>query len=90
MRFRFIEENSGKLPISRLCQIMNVSSRGYRAYRNCPITARGQRVYMVLLAHIKEQFNKNLCRYERPRMTQQLKELGFKVGHRHASTEHSP
>jgi transposase InsO family protein len=37
---------------------------------------------MVLLAHIREQFNRNLCSYGRSRMTEQLKELGLKVGHR--------
>jgi len=81
MRFRFVEENIAKLPISRLCQIMNVSTRGYRAYRSRPISQR-QRDDMVLLAHIREQFGKSLCSYGRPRMTEELKELGFKVGHR--------
>ncbi len=36
MRFRFIEENRLVLPIERLCQIMNVSSRSYRTYRSRP------------------------------------------------------
>jgi len=38
MRFKFIEEHRGTLPINRLCQIMNVSPRGYRAYRIRPIS----------------------------------------------------
>ena len=40
MRFKFIEENRLSLPTERLCQIMNVSSRGYRAYRTRPINQR--------------------------------------------------
>jgi hypothetical protein len=33
MRFRFIEENRASLPTERLCQIMNVSSRGYPSHQ---------------------------------------------------------
>jgi len=52
MRFRFIEENVGTLPTSRLCQIMEVSTRGYRAYKSRPISQH-QRNDMVLLARIR-------------------------------------
>jgi len=41
-----------------------------------------QRDDMVLLAHIREQFRLSLGSYGRPRMTEELKELGFAVGHR--------
>ena len=53
MRFRFVEENSGAVPTERLCRIMNVSSRGLRAFRSRPIS-QSQRKDMVLLAHIRE------------------------------------
>ena len=39
---------------------------------------------MVLLAHIKEQLRLSLGSYGRPRMTEELKELGVDVGHRRA------
>lgn len=81
MRFRFIEENRLALPTERLCQIMNVSSRGYRAYRSRPISQR-QREDMVLLAPIREQHRLSLNSYGRPRMTEELKEIGLEVGHR--------
>jgi putative transposase len=81
MRFGFIEENRAALPTERLCQIMNVSSRGYRAYRSRPISQR-QREDMVLLAHIREQHRLSLNSYGRPRMTEELKEIGLEVGHR--------
>jgi len=81
MRFRFVEENRAALPTERLCQIMNVSSRGYRAYRSRPISQR-QREDMVLLAHIREQHRLSLNSYGRPRMTEELKEIGLEVGHR--------
>lgn len=54
MRFRFVEENRGAVPTERLCRIMNVSSRGFRAFRSRPIS-QSQRKDMVLLAHIREQ-----------------------------------
>jgi putative transposase len=81
MRFRFIEENRAAIPTERLCQIMNVSSRGYRAYRSRPISQR-QREDMVLLAHIREQHHLSLNSYGRPRMTEELKEIGLEVSHR--------
>jgi len=37
---------------------------------------------MVVLAHIREQFALSLGSYGRPRMTEELKELGLEVGHR--------
>jgi putative transposase len=37
---------------------------------------------MVLLAHIREQHKLSLRSYGRPRMTEELQELGLKVGHR--------
>jgi putative transposase len=55
IRFKFIEEHQNKVPIQWLCQIMNVSARGYRAYRRLPIS-QNQRTDMVLLAHIRDQF----------------------------------
>ncbi|MCK5643470.1 MAG: IS3 family transposase [Gammaproteobacteria bacterium] len=81
MRFRFIEENRGAVPTERLCSIMNVTSRGFRAFQSRPIS-QSQRKDMVLLAHIREQHRLSLGSYGRPRMTEELKELGFDVGHR--------
>jgi len=81
MRFRFVEENRGTVPTERLCRIMYVSSRGFSAFRSRPIS-QNQRKDLVLLAHIREQHRLSLGRYGRPGMTEELKELGFDVGHR--------
>lgn len=81
MRFAFIAKNADMLPVERLCQIMDVSPRGYRAFRNRPLS-QSQRTDMVVLAHIREQFALSLGSYGRPRMTEELKELGLDVGHR--------
>jgi len=60
---------------------MEVSPRGYRAWRSRPASCR-QRTDLMLIAHIREQFRLSLGSYGRPRMTEELKELGFDVGHR--------
>ena len=60
MRFAFIAKNADRLPVERLYQIMDVSPRGYRAYRNRPLS---QRKDMVVLAPIREQFALSLGRH---------------------------
>lgn len=81
MRFRFVEEQREAFPIDRLCQVMNVSPRGLRAFRSRPASCR-QRMDMIVLAHIKEQSSLSLGSYGRPRMTEEMKEVGVDVGHR--------
>jgi putative transposase len=81
MRFAFVDEHRRRVPIERLCRIMNVTSRGYRAWVSRPMSQR-QRDDFTLLAHIREQNRLSLGSYGRPRMTAELKELGLNVGHR--------
>jgi putative transposase len=81
MRFAFVEEHSSRVPAERLCRLLDVTSRGFRAWRGRPVSRR-QRYDMVLLAHIREQHHLSLGSYGRPRMTQELKEVGLNVGHR--------
>ena len=54
---------------------------GLRAFRSRPASRR-QHLDMVVLAHIKEQSRLSLGSYGRPRMTEELKEVGVDVGHR--------
>lgn len=81
MRFKFIEEHRSDFPASRLCDVVGVSARGLRAFRSRPASRR-QRSDLVTLAHIKEQSRLSLGSYGRPRMTEELKEIGLDVGHR--------
>jgi transposase InsO family protein len=81
VRFGFVEEQRGAFPVDRLCRVMNVSPRGLRAFRSRPASRR-QQMDMVVLAHIKEQSRLSLGSYGRPRMTEELKEVGVNVGHR--------
>ena len=54
MRFAFVEEHSKLVPVERLCRMLKVTSRGFRAWRGRPICQR-QRYDMVLLANVWEQ-----------------------------------
>jgi putative transposase len=81
MRFAFIDAWRKTFPIHRMCKVLRITSRGYRAWRRRPMSQR-QRDDMVLLAHIREQHKLSLYSYGRPRMTEELQELGFNVGHR--------
>lgn len=81
MRFRFIEVHTDTFSAKRMCNVLDVSERGLRAYRSRPASQR-QRTDMVVLAHIKEQSRLSLGSYGRPRMTEELKELGLNIGHR--------
>ena len=65
MRFAFVEEHSKLVPVERLCRMLKVTSRGFRAWRGRPICQR-QRYDMVLLAHIREQHHLSLGSYGRP------------------------
>ena len=81
MRFKFTEEHRSTFPIGQMCYVMGVSSRGLRAFRSRPASRR-QRSDMVTLAHIKELSRLSLGSYGRPRMTEELKEIGLDVEHR--------
>jgi len=75
------EEHQSTFSIQRMCQVMQVSPRGLRAFRSRPASRR-QRSDLITLAHIKEQSRLSLGSYGRPRMTEELKEIGLNVGHR--------
>jgi putative transposase len=75
------EEHRSAFSIVRMCRVMDVSPRGLRAFRNRPASRR-QRSDLVTLAHIKEQSRLSLGSYGRPRMTEELKEIGLDIGHR--------
>ena len=81
MRFRFIEEHRYDFPTNRLYHVVDVSTRGLRAWCTRPASRR-QWSDLVTLAHIKKQSRLSLGSYGRPRMTEELKEIGLDIGHR--------
>ena len=94
MKFQYIAEYCGTLTRSHLCRMMGVSERGLYAWKH-PLPGNGlfanrergppshrQRRDMVLLAHLRDQHRLSLGSYGRPRMTEELNELGIRVGQR--------
>ena len=81
MKFAFLDDYRGVLSKARACRVMGVTDRGLRAWKHRPVSHR-QRRDMVLLAHIRDQHRSSLGSYGRPRMTEELNELGVRVGHR--------
>lgn len=80
MKFRFIKAEKAKDNIGRLCRLLKVSRAGFYAWFNRKPSQR-QHDDMVLLAHIRSQFEASLRSYGRPRMVEELRELGFTIGH---------
>ena len=68
-------------PISKMCQMMQVTTRGFRKWLTRPMSKR-QRGDMKVLAHIREHYGLSLGTYGRPRMTMELKEAGLDIGER--------
>lgn len=81
MKFAFLDDYRGGLSKAHACQVMGVTDRGLRAWKHRPISHR-QRRDLVLLAHIRDQHRLSQGSYGRPRMTEELNELGLRVGHR--------
>ena len=79
MRFRFVDEHAGSFPAIRLSNVVSVSTRGLRVFRSRP-ESRRQRSDLVTLAHIKEQSRLSLGSCCRPRMTEELNEIGLNIG----------
>lgn len=79
MRFAFIHGHRHEWSIERLCQVLRVSARGYRAWTSRPVCQR-QRTDLKVLAHIREHYALSSGSYGRPRMTMKLREAGLDVG----------
>jgi len=77
-RFSFIHAWRKTFAICRMCKVLQVTARGYRAWR-CRSISQRQRDDVVLLAHIREQHKLSLQSCGRPRMTEEPQGLGFEV-----------
>lgn len=81
MRFTFIRAHRDCWPTADLCLVLQVSTRGYRAWVSRPMCER-QRTDLKVLAHIREHYALSNRIYGRPRMTMELREAGLDVGER--------
>ncbi len=79
MKFRLIDAEKVKLPIDRMCSLLNVSVSGYYAWkRRGP--SRRQLDDMVFLAHIRAHFTATNGTYGSPRMHAELHDDGLTIG----------
>lgn len=81
MRFAFSREHRACWPIERLCRILKVFTRGYRAWVSKRV-CQNQRTDLKVLAHIREQYALSNQTYGGFRMTAELKEARLNVGER--------
>lgn len=81
MKFAFVHEHRDRWSVTGLCRVVQVSTRGYRAWAARPACQR-ERTDLKVLAHIREQYSLSKGTYGRPRMTMELKEVGLDVGER--------
>ena len=77
--FKLIDAGKAQLPVTRMCNLLGVSSSGYYAWRNRK-PSRRQLDDMIYLAHIREHFASSNKTYGSPRMHVELVEQGLCIG----------
>jgi putative transposase len=75
VRFEFIEDHRDQFPVTSMCQVLNVSSSGYYAWRKRPVSAR-EMANQALVEQIKVVHAENREIYGSPRIYQKLKKQG--------------
>ena len=75
MRFEFIDDHRDELPVTRMCQALNVSPSGYYAWRKRPVSAR-EMANRELYKKIEAVYNDNYGTYGSPRVYLELKAQG--------------
>ena len=78
MRFQFIEDHRGEFPVIQMCEVLDVSSSGYYAWRGRPPSAR-EMANRELLDKIEAVFEESDQTYGSPRVHQALKAQGVAV-----------
>jgi putative transposase len=84
-----MDEHTAIWPISVMCAALSISKSGYYASKH-RMTGKAQakaKAQEDLHAAIKQQSQRHKQRYGRPRMTDQLKKLGFSVSHKRVGKE---
>ena len=79
MRFAFIEAEKARYPIVTLCKVLDVSESGYHAWKRRPPSTRATENERIT-AHLKAGFKRSRATYGSPRLTEELREGGQRVG----------
>lgn len=75
MKYAFIKDNKQHFPVSRLCQVLDISSSGYYAWLKRPASLRDEK-NLRLDKKIIETWNLHEKRYGAPRITLDLIDQG--------------
>ncbi|CAA9396568.1 MAG: Mobile element protein [uncultured Rubrobacteraceae bacterium] len=80
-RFRFVDAEKARLPISMLCKTVGVSKSGYYAWKGRP-PSRRSRDDAALTEKIREVHHRSRETYGYPRVHAELRTLGVRCGRR--------
>lgn len=81
MKFSFIRDHSNAFPVAALCRVLGVSRQGFYAFRARSRSPRIERD-QALRARVRAAFLASRGRYGSPRIRQQLRREGLRVGKR--------
>ena len=79
MKFRAIRDNMGRFAVSLMCSALGVSTSGYYTCRDREPSPRSQ-ANERLLGRIREAHQRSRCTYGSPRITEELRAQGHRVG----------
>jgi putative transposase len=75
MRFQFVEDHRDTFPVTRLCELVEVSTSGYYAWRSRPVSQR-EMANQELLKQIEVVHEESHETYGSPRIYRELKAQG--------------
>lgn len=84
MRYRFIAEHRDTHSVEKMARTLGISRSGYYAWRGRPRSERNRRDE-VLVEAISSIQKDSKHRYGSPRVTEELKRRGYRVGHNHVA-----
>jgi transposase InsO family protein len=79
VKFLFILEEKANFPVSTMCRVLGVSRSGFYAWRARGESPKAQKE-RSLLVHVKAAFNESAGTYGAPRIRDELRAQGHRVG----------
>ena len=85
MKYAWVNEHKASWPVGAICTALGISNSGYyaskvRAGKDTSVVRQQEQA--ALSTAIEQQAKRHKQRYGRPRMTDQLRKLGFAVNHK--------
>lgn len=80
MRFAFIRAHASQYPVRLLCGVLEVSKAGYYAWKKAQAAAEPKPGELALRVHIRAAFRRSEGTYGSPRVHEELRAEGVRVG----------